>query len=197
MFPKDQKLSCPQLLYSKSTPLSFGSLCEDRLLFPNGKEYTYTSLEGFPRSVLILAQDQQKRFLIHREYRHSAGKVVLGCPGGLVERGEELRETAEREFSEETGYRVEKLKLMGSSFPLPSFYAQRSFLFYGERAQKVSSPNLDKTEILTTLAVEEDVLYRWIVEEKREVDAQLCMILFFYWQFSLKERSATSPAGRE
>ncbi|MYL72403.1 NUDIX domain-containing protein [Halobacillus litoralis] len=59
-----------------------------------------------PGAVVIIVNDQQKILLQHRK---DGG---WGLPGGLMELGESLEETARREVKEETGLHVGELELL-------------------------------------------------------------------------------------
>jgi 8-oxo-dGTP pyrophosphatase MutT (NUDIX family) len=60
-----------------------------------------------PGSVVLILNSQNKLLLQHRT---DGG---WGLPGGLMELGESLEETARREVKEETGLEIDELKLLG------------------------------------------------------------------------------------
>lgn len=59
-----------------------------------------------PVSVAVLAEGDHDDFLVLEAGKHHE------LPGGLIKSGEGLREAAEREFSEETGFKVEIKNLL-------------------------------------------------------------------------------------
>ncbi|AST91276.1 MULTISPECIES: NUDIX hydrolase [Sutcliffiella] len=60
-----------------------------------------------PGSVVLIINEQNQVLLQHR---HDGG---WGLPGGIMELGESLEETARREVKEETGLDIGELKLLG------------------------------------------------------------------------------------
>ncbi|MGO9079806.1 MAG: NUDIX domain-containing protein [Streptosporangiaceae bacterium] len=60
-----------------------------------------------PGAVAVLALDEQDRVLLIRQYRHPAGRLLWELPAGLRDvDGEPPLLTAQRELTEETGYRA-------------------------------------------------------------------------------------------
>ncbi len=66
-------------------------------------------------TVVVIAQDNQKRLLFNREYRLKDRKRVWRFPGGTIEKGETSRMAAQRELQEETGFKTKELSLFHTS----------------------------------------------------------------------------------
>lgn len=57
-----------------------------------------------PEWVSILALTEDNEVILVEEYRHGAGVVTAGLPGGAINQGERPDDAAARELLEETGY---------------------------------------------------------------------------------------------
>jgi len=74
-----------------------------------------------------LAIDQSKSkkdpwVVVERQYRHAANQYLWELPAGKLDAGEDALAGAQRELSEETGYKAKKWK------PLVEYYASPGFL---------------------------------------------------------------------
>ncbi len=56
-----------------------------------------------------------------KQYRHGSDSITLEFPAGMVDPGEDAKETAKRELLEETGYTSQSIVLVGKVNPNPAF----------------------------------------------------------------------------
>jgi 8-oxo-dGTP pyrophosphatase MutT (NUDIX family) len=87
-------------------------------------------------------------FVMVRQYRHGADMITTEFPAGLVEPGENPRNAALRELREETGYRAQRLALLGELRPNPAFMTNRCFVFLAEDIQLEGGSAPDANEYL-------------------------------------------------
>ena len=81
------------------------------------------------------------------EYRHGAGRVITGFPGGAVEPGDASPETAAaRELAEETGYVCGTIIPLGAAYANAANQTQKVHYFLGLDARRERAPTLDPTE---------------------------------------------------
>ncbi|MCA1618303.1 MAG: NUDIX hydrolase [Acidobacteria bacterium] len=69
-------------------------------------------------NVIPLTEDGEVVFI--EQYRHGTGEISLEIPGGMVDPGEEPRDTAARELLEETGYEAREVVFLGRTRPNPA-----------------------------------------------------------------------------
>jgi 8-oxo-dGTP pyrophosphatase MutT (NUDIX family) len=81
--------------------------------------------------VLILPVDAQGAVIFSVEPAAAFGEDVLILPGGTVEAGESLSDTANRELQEELGLRAGRLEYLGEVRPWSKYLAVRSHIFLG------------------------------------------------------------------
>ncbi|MCA0147294.1 NUDIX hydrolase [Rossellomorea vietnamensis] len=104
-----------------------------------------------PGAVVIILNDQQEVLLQHRT---DGG---WGLPGGLMELGESLEETARREVKEETGLEIGELTLV-------NIFSGKDYYF------KVS--NGDELYSVTAVYVTKDVRGKMDIDETESVAVQ-------------------------
>ena len=78
------------------------------------------------RAAVILAEDDGKVLLVE-QYRVPLGRVCLELPAGLIgdeTAGEVVELAAARELEEETGYRAERIELLGEFFSSPGMLSE-------------------------------------------------------------------------
>lgn len=88
-------------------------------------------------SVVILAIDNSKSkkdpwIVVERQYRHAANQYLWELPAGKLDPGEDALTGAQRELSEETGYKARKWKPMVEYYASPGFLGESMKVFLAE-----------------------------------------------------------------
>lgn len=74
-----------------------------------------------PGGVTVLPVDDDGFCYCVSQFRYPMQKMMLEAPAGKLEYGEDHRECAERELSEETGFTADKLVYLGPACSSPGF----------------------------------------------------------------------------
>lgn len=72
----------------------------------------------------ILPVDEAGNCYMVRQFRYPAGHMMLEAPAGKLEYGEDHRECAVRELSEETGFTADELLYLGGFYTSPGFSSE-------------------------------------------------------------------------
>lgn len=109
----------------------------DRAQLHNGQTVRREVVEH-PGGVSILPIDDQGDCAMVRQFRYPFSRMMLEIPAGKLEYGEDPRECAVRELSEETGYTADELVYMGSFCTSPGFSTEvlHLYLAFGLHAGK-------------------------------------------------------------
>ena len=99
-----------------------------------------------PSWINIIAITPEKEVIFVRQYRHGNRSVTLEIPGGMCEEGESFIEAGARELIEETGYRGDRVELIGVVDPNPAFQNNRCGTILVHNAVKVKEQELDPME---------------------------------------------------
>jgi len=169
----------PKVEESKIVFNNFVKIRQERLSRPGVAPYDYFTLITKASAVVVMAKDEQDRWIVNEEYRQPAGKVLMCFPAGFMEEGEEPLESAKRELMEETGYTAEKFELIGSAYPYPGLSTQNTFYVLATHAKKVAEPNLEPSELLKASAMSHEEVIA-AVKAKAPIDGALLTGLGFY-----------------
>ncbi len=136
-------------------------LRKDRIELPDGRpiaDYYVKESRGF---VVIFATTPDRRVVLVRQYKHGIARVLLELPAGAIDPGEQPLQTAQREFSEETGYE-------GAMEPVHSFCTDPTnantvaHLFYAPSVVRAGKQNLGLGEDITVELATFDELRRFV-----------------------------------
>ncbi len=127
----------------------------DDVTMPSGRVSVREVIEH-PGSVIIVPVTPDDEVLMIRQFRHVTGRVLLGLPAGLIDPGEEIMATAERELREETGHEAESLRLLTTVYASPGYTEERSSIVLAEGCRPVEQePDEDEPIELARYAVGE------------------------------------------
>jgi ADP-ribose pyrophosphatase len=135
----------------------------------------------FPDWVLILALTRDEKVLMVRQYRHGIERACLELPGGLVDPADDSPAlSARRELLEETGYRTEKIVLIGECFPQPAVLSNRCFFYLAQNAAETQPQHLDSGEDIEIIKIPLKEIPAKI--ENKEIDHGMVLLAFsFLW----------------
>jgi ADP-ribose pyrophosphatase len=122
------------------------SLREDVVELPDGRTTIY-GVVTCGECVGILPFLDPNTVLLIKQYRYVAGRVTWEMPTGGMHAGESYQEAAQRELSEEIGYRAGKLTWLSTLHTSKSVVDETAHLFLGEDLDRVELPP-DDTEFI-------------------------------------------------
>ncbi|MCI6261030.1 NUDIX hydrolase [Pyramidobacter sp. SM-530-WT-4B] len=144
----------------------------------NGRRATREVVEH-RSAVAVLARDGEGRFLLVRQFRYPLNAEIVEIPAGLMERGEEPLQSAQRELREETGYRASKWTPMPAIFSSPGFSDEKLFVFLAEElAWDPLRPDDDEDIALLRF---DDEQARALLGSSDPQDAKTLMALAWYF----------------
>ena len=122
------------------------SLREDVVEMPDGRTTIYGVVEC-GQCVGVLPFVDPDTVCLIRQYRYVSRQVTWEMPTGGVHPGESIEEAAQRELSEEIGYRADRLTHVSTYHTSKSVMDETAHLFIGEGLVKLELPP-DETEFI-------------------------------------------------
>lgn len=116
----------------------------------------------FPSWVNVVAKTPERKILLIRQYRFGSNKVEIEIPGGVVNTGEPPLDAGIRELLEETGFKGENERIIGSICPNPAIQHNLCYTVFVENAKKIARPHLDEMEDIDVFLMEEEELFSLI-----------------------------------
>lgn len=92
--------------------------------------------EHKPDAVVIIMHDEAgEKILLNREFRMACGDAVFNFPAGLIDAGEDFRDSAKRELKEETGLDIIRINaVLKDSFSAVGFSNEKNVCVIGVAA---------------------------------------------------------------
>jgi len=132
--------------------------------------------ESYSDGTMICAMDEEKEHVVLiREYRVSAGKYLYTMPAGLMDEGEDIMETAKREFHEETGLVLKPVVFDPERYTSVGLSNEKVTIVYGYYEGTPSSDNVEDNEDIEVVIANRTIARRLLSEE--EVTIRTALIL--------------------
>jgi len=164
---------------------SIFSLFQDRLFYEDGKTQCF-DIVVHPGAVVLVPIDSRGRLILIKQWRRGAQQVLIECPAGIVEKGECLVDSAQRELREETGMRAGRLVSLGDFFSAPGYCTECFHFFLAEDLVEDPLWSEDSELIdLFPLSLEEGFT---LIERGKIVDIKTSMGIFLYRFWKARRR---------
>ena len=128
-----------------------------------GGRNTWREVVLHPGACAVIPVTEDGCVLFVRQYRYAVEEALLEIPAGKIDPGEAPETCAARELTEETGFRSDHLRKLGSVFTTPGFCNETIHLYLADRLIPAHQ-HLDEDEYL-------DVVKLPIADVKRRIAA--------------------------
>lgn len=118
----------------------------DKITLVDGTE-AVREVVDHPGGVAIVSLTDNNEIILVRQFRYPYKEIIYEIPAGKLEAGENPRDAALREFSEECGASAEKFEPFGEIYPTPGYCGEIIRLFYAA-GLTFGEQNLDPDEYL-------------------------------------------------
>ena len=145
-------------------------------------KWEYVSRARGIKAAVILAIDDGHVILVE-QYRVPLGRNCLELPAGLIgdeTAGEAVEIAAARELEEETGYRADRIEIVGEFYSSPGMVSESFYFVRAHGLTKVSEGGGVEGEDITVHRVALDQLAEFIAAKRKEgcgIDVKLLTLL--------------------
>ena len=134
----------------------------DLVRLPDGNQATREYIVH-PGAVMVIAQMNDGRFVMERQYRYPVKRVMIEFPAGKLDAGESCLACAQRELLEETGFTAQEWARAGVLHPVISYSTEFIEVWFA-RGLTAGPQKLDAGEFLEVFTASLDELLTWCAE---------------------------------
>jgi ADP-ribose pyrophosphatase len=138
---------------------NFLHVLRDTVRLPDGHHATREYVIH-PGAVMIVAQLDDGRVVLERQYRYPVKSVMLEFPAGKLDPGEASLACAQRELQEETGYTARQWARAGVLHPVISYSTEFIDIWFA-RGLRLGERQLDAGEFLDVFTATPAELMDW------------------------------------
>jgi ADP-ribose pyrophosphatase len=131
----------------------------DTVRMPDGGQATREYIVH-PGAVMIVAQLDDGRWVLERQYRYPVDAVMIEFPAGKLDPGESSLACARRELLEETGYSARQWARAGVLHPVISYSTEFIDIWFA-RGLTAGERQLDAGEFLDVFSASSEELLAW------------------------------------
>ncbi|MFD2617706.1 NUDIX hydrolase [Terrilactibacillus laevilacticus] len=152
---------------------------------PNGAK-SKREIVKHPGAVAVIAQTDDNKVILVRQYRKPLEKEIYEIPAGKLEPGEEPESSAIREMEEETGYTCGSVQHLVSFYTSPGFSDELLHVYVATDLVK-GKPHLDEDEFLEIEEVELNEALQ-MIQDHRIYDAKTVYAIQYLQMIQLSQK---------
>ncbi len=129
---------------------------------------------------VILMLEDNENFIFVKNHRKAIGKTVIELPRGYGEDNESSVDTAVREAYEETGYKIDKTKIvkLGTVNPNSAILSSNIDIYFAYVSKKDKIKDLD-SEVLAIVKIRKDDVHHYINDGRLQDSFSLSAISLY------------------
>ncbi|WP_309680725.1 NUDIX hydrolase [Polaromonas sp.] len=155
----DAHLTETRLLSEEILKGNFLQVRRDTVSLPDGQQTTREYVIH-PGAVMVVAQLDDGRLVLERQYRYPLQRVMIEFPAGKLDAGETSLACAQRELLEETGYSARQWARAGVLHPVISYSTEFIDIWFA-RGLTLGERKLDAGEFLDVFSASPAELLAW------------------------------------
>lgn len=169
------------------------SIVHETVTLPDGTQTDFDYLHDEP-SVVVLPFTPDGDLVLIEEWRQAIKRVTRGFPAGGLEPGEDPREAAHRELTEETGYEATRVRTLATFEPATGISDATFHYVVANGCRPTGSQNLDDDESIRVETGTLEELFRALLQGELR-DGRTALGVLYYAFERVDPVSMTSPGS--
>jgi ADP-ribose pyrophosphatase len=146
---------------------------EGDVRLPNGRVSKQSWIDHRPCIAVVPVNSEGKLLLIH-QYRHATGGIIVEIPAGNIDReGESAEECAQRELTEEAGFRAGRLVKLFEGYLVPGYCNEYMHFFLALDLHPATLPADEDEDIRVMPTSFEEA--QQMIREKKIIDVKTAL----------------------
>lgn len=138
----------------------------EKVELPDGRIYDEFYHLHFSPVVCIVAETEDGKLLMERQYRHAVKEVLTEIPAGIVEEGEDPLTAAKRELQEETGYTGGDWTLLTVEYAQGGVQDNKMYSYFAKGVKQHGERHLDSTEDIKVYLIDKQEVLRMLINDE-------------------------------
>ena len=148
---------------------------------PNGKE-SYREIIRHDGGAGVLCVTNDDKVILIKQFRYAYDEVMYEIPAGKLEKGEDPKAAALREFEEETGNKAKDIELLSVLYPTVGYCAEKIYI-YLVKDFDVTETNFDEHEVIVTEFVDFEKALKMVLDGTIKDGKTITAILTYYAKY--------------
>lgn len=144
---------------------------KETVQLPSGKILDDYFVRDNVKAVLVVPRTMDGNFILTKQYKHGARKVVLEFPAGKIDADEDVLVAAKRELREETGAEAATMTIGPTFFEDPTNSRGQIFVVFAEGVSRKYEQKLDESEEIEVMTLSSKDLRHALNEGRLQVAA--------------------------
>ncbi len=150
-------------------------LYKDEILLPDGNK-GIREIIRHPGAVCVLPINENGEAFFVNQFRYAMDKVTIEVPAGKLEKGEDPKEAALRELSEETGISAENIFPIGELYTTPALIDEVIYMYIATELTQ-GEQHLDEDEFVNAIKIPLSEAVEMVMNgEIKDSKTQICIL---------------------
>jgi|SRR5690625_434358 len=114
----------------------------DEVSLPNGQT-SKRELLSHQGAAAVIPVTKDNKIVFVKQYRKAVEQILIEIPAGLIDEGEQPKETAVRELEEETGYTTNNLDFVTSFYTTPGYTDEQMYIYFTDELELLPEVKLN------------------------------------------------------
>lgn len=157
------------------------TVVKDKVICPNGNE-SFREIVKHDGGAGVLCVTSDDKVILIKQFRYAYDEVMYEIPAGKLEKGEDPKIAALREFEEETGNKAKDIELLNILYPTVGYCNEKIYIYLVKNFD-VTSTNFDEDEFIETCYADFDAALNMIYDGTIKDGKTIVAILTYHAKY--------------